>query len=360
MPSGSSRRHTVLVVDDSPFIRRVVRDVIAEAPDFEVVGEAVDGYDALGQVHALSPDVVTLDVRMPGLDGLATLGYVMSEAPRPVVMLSAVGDGGDTTMRALELGAVDFVRKPAHGDAIDLATLQERLLGALRTAMLARYRSIPVLARAPKARGRTPAPGVPLVPSHVLVLAASTGGPRALAEIIPALAPSGAAIVIAQHMPAGFTESLARRLDTLAAIPVLEATHDASLLAAHAYVAPGGVHTTIAGPADAPRLQVCAGPSVHGVTPAADPLLESAADVFGAAAVAAVLTGMGQDGAVGARRIRAAGGHVVVQDEATSIVFGMPHATLLAGGADEMAPLAEVAPALMRALRTRGCEVAAS
>lgn len=359
MPTGSSRPHTVLVVDDSPFIRRVVRDVIDEAPDFTVVGEAEDGYDALGQVHALLPDVVTLDVQMPGLDGLATLGYVMSEAPRPVVMLSALGDGGDTTMRALELGAVDFVRKPARGDALDLATLRERLLGALRTAMLARYRSVPVLARAARAIGRAPEHGAPRAPSHIVVIAASTGGPRALAEIVPALVPMTAAVVVAQHMPSGFTDSLARRLDALAVVPVREARNDEPLLAGRVYVAPGGVHTTIVGPTDAPRLQVCAGPPVHGVAPAADPLFVSAADVFGSRSVAAVLTGMGHDGATGARRVREAGGHVVVQDESTSIVFGMPYAALQAGGADEVAPLSEVAVAIARALRARGCDAAA-
>lgn len=355
MPTGSSRPHTVLVVDDSPFIRRVVRDVIAEAPDFTVVGEAADGYDALGQVHALQPDVVTLDVQMPGLDGLATLGYVMSEAPRPVVMLSAVGDGGDTTMRALELGAVDFVRKPAHGDSLDCATLRERLLGALRTAMLARYRSVPVLARAARAVGRAPAHGAPTAPSHIVVIAASTGGPRALAEIVPALVPLAAAVVVAQHMPSGFTDSLARRLDALAVLPVREARNHEPLLAGRIYVAPGGVHTTITGPTDAPRLQVSAGPPVHGVAPAADPLFVSAADVFGGRTIAAVLTGMGHDGATGARRVREAGGYVVVQDEPTSIVFGMPYAALQAGGADETAPLSEVAAAITRALRARGC-----
>ncbi|MBK8645997.1 MAG: response regulator [Gemmatimonadetes bacterium] len=149
----SSRRRTVLVVDDSPFIRQVVRDLVSSSGDFEVVGEAGDGHAALEQVHALAPDLVTLDVQMPGLDGLATLGYLMSEAPRPVVMLSSLTDGGDTTMRALELGAVDFVRKPGLGDTLDLATLRERLLGALRTAAGAHYQSVPV-PRAPTRRAR--------------------------------------------------------------------------------------------------------------------------------------------------------------------------------------------------------------
>ena len=206
MASESSRVRTVLVVDDSPFIRRVVRDVIDTSGDLRVVGEAANGYEAIAAVHALSPDIVTLDVDMPVLDGLQTLGYLMSETPRPVVMLSALDDRGDTTMRALELGAVDFVRKPGRADALDLATLSVRLLGALRAAGAARYRSVPMLARPVVGRGRrlhgvTPA-------THLVVIAASTGGPRALAEIIPSLTAGwGAAVVIAQHMPPGFTES---------------------------------------------------------------------------------------------------------------------------------------------------------
>ncbi len=355
MPNASCSPYRVLVVDDSPFIRRVVRDVIAGAPDFQVVGEAGDGHEAIGQVHALAPDIVTLDVRMPGLDGLSALGYLMSEAPCPVVMLSALDDGGDTTMRALELGAVDFVRKPSQGDSLDLATLRERLLGALRTAMLARYRSVPVLARARGAPPRPPAAGEGKGATHVVVVAASTGGPRALAEIIPSLPPMRAAVVVAQHMPSGFTESLARRLDTLAAMPVREARDEEALVGGCIYVAPGGRHTTIEGPPSAPRLRVRSGFPVHGVAPAADLLFASAADVFAARSVAAVLTGMGHDGAAGARRVRDAGGIVVVQDESTSIVFGMPQAALAA--AHEVASLSGLAAAISRALRSRGCEM---
>ena len=365
MAIASSKRYTVLVVDDSPFIRQVVRDVIDSAPDFEVVGEACDGHDALEKVHALAPDLVTLDVQMPGLDGLSTLGYVMSEAPRPVVMLSALTDGGDTTMRALELGAVDFVRKPSQGDTLDLATLRARLLGAMRTAMMARYRSVPMLAPAATSNGRTSvaaARGAAArgAPTHVVIIAASTGGPRALAEIVPSLIPSTAAVVVAQHMPPGFTDSLARRLDALSALPVREARDAEPLVAAHVYVAPGGRHTTIAGALGAPRLEVRSGPPVHGVAPAADPLFASAAAVFGPRSVAAVLTGMGHDGAAGARRVRDAGGYVVVQDEATSIVFGMPHAALAAGGADEVSPLSEIGRAITRALHARGCRAGES
>jgi len=351
--SASSKKRRVLVVDDSPFIRRVVCDVIEASPDFVVAGEAGDGYSALRQVHALAPDVLTLDVQMPGLDGLATLGYVMSEAPRPVVMLSALADGGETTMRALELGAVDFVRKPAFGDALDVSTLEERLLGALRTAADAHYTSVPVLARAPH-RARVDGVGSAEAPTHVVVIAASTGGPRALAEIVPMLDPSSAAIVIVQHMPPVFTESLARRLDALAAVPVREARDGERLRAGHAYIAPGGVHTTLASDDGTLHLAVAAGLPVHGVAPAADPLFESAAALFAERCIAVVLTGMGQDGAAGARAVRAHGGYVVVQDEKTSIVYGMPHAALALAGSHAIAPLEGVADAIADGLRLRG------
>lgn len=356
MASASSRRRTVLVVDDSPFIRQVVRDIVDSSGDFAVVGEAGDGYAALMQVHALAPDLVTLDVQMPGLDGLATLGYVMSEAPRPVVMLSSLTDGGDTTMRALELGAVDFVRKPALGDALDLATLRDRLLGALHTAAAAHYQSVPVLARV-RPNTRAPQWASGRAPTHVVVIAASTGGPRALAEIVPSLVDTSAAVIIAQHMPPGFTESLARRLDALASVPVCEAHDGEALEAGRVYVAPGGVHTTVESSGGMLRLAVRPGLPVHGVAPAADPLFLTAADAFGGRVVAVVLTGMGQDGARGARVVRDGGGFVIVQDERTSIVYGMPQQALAAAGADIVAPLGAVAEAITNALRARGCDV---
>ena len=347
----------MLVVDDSPFIRRVVKDVIDGASDFEVIGEASNGYEAIALVHALSPDLLTLDVDMPALDGLQTLGYVMSEAPRPVVMLSSADDRGDTTMRALELGAVDFVRKPGRADALDIATLRERLLGALRAAGSSSYRSVPMLAR-PRITRRESASDQRAA-TYIVVIAASTGGPRALAEIIPEL-PVGlaAAVVIAQHMPAGFTDSLARRLDALSALHVSEARDGDALLAGHVYVAPGGRHTVVRRPDGGPaRLEVRAGPPLHGVTPAADHLFATAASVFGARAVAVVLTGMGHDGALGLSNVRRAGGFAVVQDACTSIVYGMPHAALCRAGADAVVRLEHVAEQICIGLLARGCDL---
>jgi two-component system, chemotaxis family, protein-glutamate methylesterase/glutaminase len=345
---------TVLVVDDSAFIRRIVRDIIDSTSDFRVVGEAADGIEAIEKVHALQPALVTLDIHMPVLDGLQTLGYIMSEAPRPVVMLSALdATSGDHTLRALELGAVDFVRKPERADAIDLPTLRDRLVGALRVAADGNYRGVPMLLPPPAPSGARPA--IERAASYVVAIAASTGGPRALAEIVPSLRlPSDVAVVIVQHMPAGFTESLARRLDAISDLAVVEGRDGDELLGGSVYVAPGGLYATVARrPSGACSLVVGDGPLLHGVRPAADPLFASVADCFGRCAMAVVLTGMGRDGAEGAARIRTSGGRVIVQDRATSVVYGMPQAALSRAGADRIAPLAEISSAIVEGLARR-------
>lgn len=346
----TSERPSVLVVDDSPLVRRVITDVIAASGEFRVAGEAADGMDAIRKVHALQPDLVTLDVLMPGLDGLQALGYLMSEAPRPVVMLTAAGDprGGDLTLRALELGAVDFVRKPAPDEGLGPGALAGRLLEALRGAMRVNLAAASVLARLPRAVRR--ATSRPLPATRVIAIAASTGGPRALAELVPSLPPDlGAAVLVVQHMPAGFTRSLAERLDRRAAQPVSEAVHGEPLCENHVYVAPGGKHLAIA--ADGQSLEVRDGAPMLGVRPSADLLFASVAMHFGAAAVGIVLTGMGRDGAEGLRLIRRAGGSAAVQDEASSTVYGMPRAALAGAGADLVVPLPGMAAAVASVVR---------
>ncbi|HEY5544552.1 MAG TPA: chemotaxis-specific protein-glutamate methyltransferase CheB [Gemmatimonadaceae bacterium] len=346
---------SVLIVDDSRFVRRMLVELLESSGEFRVAGEAEDGLDAIRKVHALNPDLVTLDVQMPGLDGLQALGYIMSEAPRAVVMLTAAGDrrGDDLTLRALELGAVDFVRKPAPDEGLRADVLRERLLGALRGALRVNLSAAAsVLARPVCARLR--AAPVTRAATRVVAMAASTGGPRALAELIPALPPDlGAAVLIAQHMPAGFTGSLAERLDRRSALPVSEARDGDALMENRVYIAPGGRHLGVSSGADGtPRLVVRDDPPVHGVRPSADVLFKSVADVFGAAAVGIVLTGMGRDGADGLRWMRRAGAFGIVQDEATSTVYGMPK-TALGGGADAIASLPEMAQAIAIALATR-------
>ena len=350
----------MLVVDDSAFMRKVVSELIGEDAEFRVVGTARNGLDALKQIHALDPDIVTLDIEMPELDGLQALGYIMSETPRPVVMLSAAAgeNGDDLTIRALELGAVDFVRKPSGPISLDLQMVRERLLGALRASADARVRAVPVLAR-PRlatppsgARAGTPRGSLavqsPAFATRAVVIAASTGGPRALADVIPGLpATLGAAVLVVQHMPKGFTRSLAQRLALMSVLPVAEAVADEPVLANRVYIAPGGLHMRVArGEAGGPCVALSDEPAIWGVRPAADPLFRSAAQLWGEGCVGVVLTGMGRDGAEGLRAIRDAGGLGVVQDRDSSVIYGMPQAALQMAGADRIVPIAGVAPAI--------------
>jgi two-component system, chemotaxis family, protein-glutamate methylesterase/glutaminase len=354
-PSEAARLRRVLVVDDSAFMRRLVRDLIAESGEFEVVGVARDGEDAIRQVHALDPDIVTLDIEMPGLDGLAVLGYIMSEVPRPVVMLSAAGgeSSADATLRALELGAVEFVRKPSGPISLDLSRVADRLLDALRAAAATRVDRVRVLARPVSAVGsEVRGARDTSVATGAVLVAASTGGPAALTQCLPSLrAPLGAAVLVVQHMPEGFTASLARRLNGLCALTVREAQDGDLVRPDMVYLAPGGSHMRVLPTVDGPRLTLDRSPTVWGVRPAADPLFTSAVDVFGHRCVGLVLTGMGRDGAEGLRRVRAAGGRALVQDPAQAVIPGMPDAALRHAGADAIVSLGEAASAVEDALR---------
>ena len=367
-------KRAVLVVDDSAFMRRLISQILERSGEFQVVGTARNGFDALQKVHALDPELVTMDVDMPELDGLQALGYIMSESPRPVVMLSAATtrSGHDATLRALELGAVDFVRKPSGPISLDLERVSERLLGALRAAAQANVRGVRMLAinRLP-VRG-TPARPAVSIPSpapvqsgsttaravapgtaatRVVVIASSTGGPRALAEVVPNLPRGlGAAVLVVQHMPAGFTKSLAQRLHALSKLPVSEAEAGEPILSDRVYLAPGGRHMSVTGPVGAATIALDDSAPIWGVRPSADPLFRSVAERFRADAIAVVLTGMGRDGADGTRAIRANGGRAVLQDRATSTIFGMPNAALQTAGADRVAALGEIAPAIVAML----------
>ena len=349
----------MLVVDDSAFMRRLITQIIDGSPEFHVVGTARNGLDALRQIHALDPHIVTLDVEMPELDGMQTLGYIMSETPRPVVMLSAAATerGADLTLRCLELGAVDFVRKPSGPISLDLATVSETLFAALRAATQMNLGGVQALAR-PRYADAAPQTVPPPLPSGALAavaIASSTGGPRALAEVIPNLpADLAAAVLVVQHMPAGFTRSLAARLDLMSKLPVAEAEEGEAIQSNRVYLAPGGLHMRVVGDGrGGRRIALDANPTLWGVRPAADPLFASVAQHFGLSAVGVVLTGMGRDGAEGLRVIRQAGGQAVVQDRATSIIYGMPHAALQHAGADRVVALGEVAPAIVAMLGVR-------
>jgi two-component system chemotaxis response regulator CheB len=346
----SSSRATVLVVDDSAFMRQVISQLVESSGEFRVVGTARDGREAISQVQALEPQIVTLDIDMPELDGLGALLYIMTHAPRPVVMLSAATtrDGHDATVRALELGAVDFVRKPSGPVSPDLTKVAARLLGALRAAAAANLSPEAAPSAAPRFVSAEPSGRSVAIASAAVAIATSTGGPRALAGVLPGLPRDlPAAVLIVQHMPAGFTKSLARRLDAVSRLSVSEACHGDVVVNGRAYIAPGGCHMRVDLVDGVPKIVIDEhAPPVWGVRPAADPLFRSLASAFGPACVGVVLTGMGRDGAEGLQAIREAGGGAIVQDRETSTVYGMPNAALRLAGADRVVPLADVAPAV--------------
>ncbi|MEX2111367.1 MAG: chemotaxis response regulator protein-glutamate methylesterase [Gemmatimonadaceae bacterium] len=348
----ADRIPTVLVVDDSAFMRKLIAEMVELDGAFKVIGSAADGVEALDKIRTLRPDIVTLDIEMPRLDGLQTLVQIMAEMPRPVVMLSAAGSekGNEMTLRALECGAVEFVRKPSGPISIDLVTVRADLMAALKAALSMNLAGVKTPARASGALDAPTATRKSAVrATRVVGIASSTGGPRALGEIIPQLSDDlGAAVLIVQHMPRDFTRSLAQRLDLLSPLAVREGVDGETVLENRVYVAPGGHHMTLTGSPGAASLRLDSSPTVWGVRPAADPLFASIAETFGAAAIGIVLTGMGRDGAEGLRRIRVAGGLGVVQDRESSIIYGMPHAALEVAGADYISANSDMAQLIGR------------
>jgi two-component system, chemotaxis family, protein-glutamate methylesterase/glutaminase len=339
----------VLVVDDSAFMRKTISAILNEADDLEVVATARDGLDAVKKVTDYRPDVITLDIEMPRLEGLQTLGYIMSECPTPVVMVSAYTESGaETTMKALEYGAVDFVCKPSGPISLDLDKVAQELVSKVRLAAqvdVTRLRFIEV-ERLQGSAGPTQS----LVSGRqVVVIASSTGGPRALYDIIPLLPPDlPAALLVIQHMSQGFTKMLADRMDRISRIRIKEAEDGEPVLTGHAYFAPGNYHMLVESEAGREVIRLNQAPPRNSVRPSADVTLESVVKLYGANCLALILTGMGHDGTAGARLVKQAGGRVSVQDEATSVVFGMPRSVIDAGLADVVLPLDAITEHIVR------------
>lgn len=341
----------VLVVDDSATVRAVLSRRLAADEALEVVGAASDGIEALQLIAALHPDVVTLDIEMPRLDGLGTLRRIMQDCPTRVVMVSSLTrEGADATIRALELGAVDFIEKPVFGNVPAPHRIADEVSRKVREAATARLmppRPIPGAGEPHR-----PAPGRPRrwLPKRVLI-GASTGGPQALREVLTALpADLGVPIVVVQHMPAGFTRSLADRLNELAAVHIEEAAPGARLTAGNVLITPGDYHLTVD---KRGVVDVHQGERECGVRPSVNVTAESMARVYGKDLLCIVLTGMGSDGTRGAAAIKAAGGAVIVESRETAVVWGMPRSVFEAGHADEVVPLHRVAAALVRACSER-------
>ncbi len=341
----------MLVVDDSVFMRRMLSDMIAQFPGYRVVGAAADGVEALRCIDRLNPDVVTLDIEMPRLDGFGVLERAMSTQPRPFVVLSAyTGEGSAAALRALDLGAVDVVAKPSGPISFDLARAEGQLFRALEAARSADIRAL-LAVRAREARLALPRP---IVQGEAAVaIAASTGGPRALAQIFAALPGDlGAAVLVVQHMPPRFTSALAARLNDLAQMPVAEANGGEPVVANQIWIAPGDFHMRVRRADSRVHIVLDQQESLWGTRPAADALFPSVAEVYGGRCVGVVLTGMGRDGATGLRAIRAAQGRTLAQDRRSCVVYGMPGRAVQLGAAEHTVPLERMPEAILECLES--------
>ena len=400
----------VLIADDSAFMRMVLSDMFKKQPDFEVVGTAVNGKDAVEKCKSLNPDLVTMDVNMPVMDGLQALEQIMSDCPTPVIMFSSLTrDGANATIKALSLGAVDFVSK-VGGSISKVDTVEDEILSKARTAVGAKgiIRKAaaapppapvpPTSAPPPEPKSEPAAPTPPPAPKEtpsapptmrriqlplrgggatappppppkrftpravpaartvssggssrkLVVLGCSTGGPKALQSVVPMLPrnlPCG--VLIVQHMPPGFTKSLAERLNEISQISVKEAENHDIIEAGHVYIAPGNYHMTVSG--GGREILLNQDPPIGTLRPAADVLFKSAAPL-GGNIVSVILTGMGSDGAVGMTEIKKTGGYVIAESEETAVVYGMPKAVVDRGLADEIKPLQAIAGAIVHAV----------
>ncbi|MDF9429819.1 chemotaxis response regulator protein-glutamate methylesterase [Cupriavidus gilardii] len=344
----------VLCVDDSALIRSLMTEIINSQPDMEVVGTAPDPLVAREMIKRLNPDVLTLDVEMPRMDGLDFLERLMRLRPMPVLMVSSLTErGSEITMRALELGAVDFITKPKLGIRDGLLEYTDTIADKLRAASRARLRP----AAAPGAQPVAPAPMLrtPLLSTEKLIIVgASTGGTEAIKEFLMPLPPDAPAVLIVQHMPAGFTRSFAQRLDGLCRITVKEAEHGERVLPGYAYIAPGDQHLLLARSGANYVAHLSQDPPVNRHRPSVDVLFDSAAVHAGKNAIGVILTGMGRDGARGMLRMHEAGAYNLAQDEQSCIVFGMPKEAIAAGGVHEVVPLPAISQRVMARLATFG------
>ena len=333
----------VLIVDDSAAMRQLLTQILSTDPDIEVVGTASDPYFARDKIKRLQPDVLTLDVEMPRMDGLTFLEKLMHGHPMPVVMVSSLAQrGADVTLRALELGAIDFFAKPTIGALSGVAGGAAEIVAKVKAAALARVRP-----PAPAVRPSPVASGYRLT-HQILAIGASTGGTEAIREVLMSLPPDAPGVVIVLHMPPGFTTTYAERLNRQCALHVREAQEGDRVLPGHALLAPGSRQMSLVRCGAEYRVQVAPGAYVSGHCPSVDVLFASCAAQAGRNAVAALLTGMGDDGARGLKSMREAGARTIAQDEASCVVFGMPKEAIARGGAELVLPLGRIGSELMK------------
>ena len=347
VPSGQAKKRIkVLIVDDSALVRRLLAEMLSSDPSITVLGAAHDAYDAREKIKALNPDVLTLDVEMPRMDGVTFLRNLMRLRPMPVIMVSSLTEkGAEVTLDALSIGAVDYLPKPKIDLAATLADYKEELISKVRAAATARLRATPppmasasadaVLAkRDPQRQLRTT--------ERIIAIGASTGGTEAIKEVLIRLPPDTPGIMITQHIPKLFSGAFARRMDACSQVSVCEAEDGQQVLRGHAYIAPGDKHLLLVRDGARYVCRLDEGPPVNRHKPSVDVLFRSVAQQAGRNAIGVILTGMGRDGALGLKEMRDAGGRTIAQDEATSIVWGMPGEAVAVGGAADVLPLGDI------------------
>lgn len=365
----AGKKTRVLIVDDSAFMRKVLQGIVASDPQLEVCGEARDGRDAVTQTEVLKPDVISMDINMPHMDGLQATEIIMSSNPHPILIVSSESrEGAEVTLKALQLGAIDFVAKPSGGIDLDMSSVREEICRKLKMASKVRVvrtatrsklqqdvasstpRSEPVpasfgqngqngrsaAAAAVAARGAGKFP--------IVVMASSTGGPATLMQFAPYFPKDfPGAVILVQHMPGNFTEQFSKQLGEIARIRVKEAEAGEIIVPGHLYVCPGSHHMRVS---PTGRISLDDGPRIGGYRPCADLTLESAAEYAGPMAIGVILTGMGNDGAKGVQAIRAAGGYTIAQDESTAVIFGMPQEAIKTGAVDQVLPMESIYSAI--------------
>ncbi|MDN5870581.1 MAG: chemotaxis response regulator protein-glutamate methylesterase [Nitrococcus sp.] len=343
----------VLIVDDSALVRQLLTQIINAQPDMEVVGSAADPYQARERIKQLNPDVLTLDVEMPKMDGIKFLEHLMRLRPMPVVMVSSLTErGADVTLQALELGAVDFVSKPQTDLVGTLGDYSEEIAGKVRAAARARVGKPPLQGQRPSVTPKYTADAVIearaaprrfRTTDRMIAVGASTGGTEAIKTFLMALPADAPAIVITQHIPAAFSAPFAARMNQASALSVCEAADGQQILAGHAYIAPGDQHLLVEQDGARYVCRLSAGPPVNRHRPSVDVMFRSAAQNVGANAVGVLLTGMGEDGARGLKEMQEAGAPTLAQDERSSVVWGMPGAAVRLGAADAVVALDGIA-----------------
>lgn len=351
------KKITVLVVDDSALIRKLLTEIINSQPDMEVIGAAADPLVAREMIREMNPDVLTLDVEMPKMDGLDFLEKLMRLRPMPVVMVSTLTEkGSDVTFRALELGAIDFVAKPKIDIASGLKDYGSEITNKIRTAKSARLkRHAPPVTKSATADAVLPAIANRVASTEKLIIVgASTGGTEAIKEFLMHMPPDSPGILVTQHMPEGFTKSFANRLNGLCRISVIEAKGGERVLPGHAFIAPGHSHLLLKRSGANYMTELNQGELVSRHRPSVDVLFRSAANYAGKNAIGVILTGMGKDGAVGMLEMHKAGAYNFAQDEASCVVFGMPKEAIAAGGVNEIVSLKDMARCVLSKLSSIG------